>query len=136
MINTAENTGRNHVTHAHIVRLESVVVCRITDRLILAGEFFQSFYVRIVRRPKRLFHEHVFAAGKQVFKNFDFRLVGRAYQGGVVLLGGHFLHRLILRLGVDRIHRGDEVGSRHGAALVPLHSQTDDDDLQPGPRSL
>ena len=72
---------------------------------------------------------------RQLLSDNGLNFTGRL-QGYVVAFERHFPDGFEFGLAVDRVDARHVIGARGGAALIPLHSQSDDDDFQALRRSL
>jgi hypothetical protein len=105
------------------VRLETVVVRRVTDSPLFGGQRFQLAEAVGFRKQRFLDH-HMLALPQEPEKQVDFGRVRRADAGGVVPLRRHVAHVAVVG-GEDWIDGGDDIGSRVAQALPPLDAEAD-----------
>ena len=104
------------------MRLEAVIVGGVTDRARRARRAFERIQLGFACRMQRLLDQRVFAVTEQVTQDFDFRLVGRADQSGVVAIERHRGDVAPIRICRHRIDDPDEIGAGDAAALFALHA--------------
>ena len=122
--------------HPDVVRLETVVVCRVTDHASGTRQLLERFNLSVIQGPQRFLHQHVLAVRQEIGQHPNFGLVGNAHEGRVVAGHRHVLDGAVLRFFVDRIHRRDVVGSGEFPTFMALDSETDDEGFHQSLRAL
>ena len=96
-IDLAEHARADRVAHAHEVRLEAVVVGRVADRALLAGDAFEPRDVLVVARPRAASRPARACRGRAgSSRSSDLRLVGRADERRVVAVERHVSDRPVV----------------------------------------
>ena len=111
------------------MRFKTVIVGGITNDPIPLRQFLQFLQAVLRVAQQRLFHQDMPFIGEQVGQNFRLGHVRRAHQSCLIRIERRLFDGLELRLRIERVNRGDEIGTRHFRPLLTLVAQTDDDDF-------
>src|SRR5436190_3073495 len=127
VIEPPQPAAGDEIAHGDIVRLEAMVVGGVEDHTEAPRQRLELAYLGVVGGPQRLLDQRMLAVLGQVREQLELGAVGDAAERRVVALDRNILQVAIIGAGVDRVDRGDEIGSSELAPLGALHSQADDD---------
>ncbi len=122
----SQRAAGNEIAHAHIMRLEAVVVGGVDERTVRPRGVLQLDQLGLVGRVQRLLDEGVLAVLGQVAKDVLLGLIGRAHDGGVERIERHLTDLAPVRLLVDRIDDADAFAAGNFPSLLSLHAITND----------
>src|SRR5262249_14521004 len=124
MIERAERSRRDHLAHAHKVRLEAVVVGDVADGAVLSRRSLELRDRFLFRGPQGLLHQDVLAIAEEVIEDRDLGLVGNAGEHRVVAAEREVLDGPIFGLAVDGIDCRYEIGACDLPAFLTLNAES------------
>src|SRR5262245_50566233 len=111
------------------MRLEPVVVSRVADRPVPAGQSGEVVECNGIIRKKGLLDQNMLPMFEEIREKRNLGCVRRADERRVIRIEGDVFQPAIGCLRNDRIDRGDDAWPGVGLALPALNAEADDDHL-------